>query len=193
MRVPILHQLKLLFRRSPETEYERVMLLHELASRRVLISAGVVLLLAGIVVIKEIQWYNQVQLECLSLNIYFEARGEPRMGQVAVAQVVMNRVDDDRFPGTVCAVVKQTGSKDGVCQFSWWCDRHGDLPRHKGDWELAQKIARAVYQGGMSDPTGGALWYHTVDVKPIWRIRLKRGPRIGQHIFYHDKKARTGA
>lgn len=193
MRIPILYQFKLLFSRSLETEYDRAMLLHHLASRRVVLSVGLVLLLAGIVTSKQIQWYNETQLECLALNIYFESRGEPRMGQVAVAQVVMNRVDDGRFPGGVCAVVQQAGSKNGVCQFSWWCDRHGDIPRHKGDWELAQKIARAVYRGGMSDPTHGALWYHTVDVKPIWRIRLKRGPRIGQHIFYHDKPAKAGA
>ncbi|MBE9552130.1 MAG: cell wall hydrolase, partial [Proteobacteria bacterium] len=107
MRIPGLHHLILLLRRSPETEYERLMLRHRLWSRRGMLSMGALVLLAGMGVAGTAGWNINNELECLSLNVYFEARGEPREGQVAVAHVVMNRVADDRFPGGVCAVVHQ--------------------------------------------------------------------------------------
>jgi len=134
-----------------------------------------------------------IEMECLALNVYFEARGEPHEGQVAVAHVVMNRIADDRFPGSVCAVVRQGGRNDKGCQFSWWCDNQADRPKHKADWRLARDIAQTVYWGMGEDPTTGALWYHATRVKPIWRLKLVRGPTIGRHVFYREKPKKTGA
>jgi len=124
-------------------------------------------------------------LECLALNIYFEARGEPAAGRLAVGHVVMNRVEDPRFPNTICAVVKQ-GGEDRLhrCQFSWWCDGQSDTPRDADAWAKSQAVAQKVFWALDPDPTDGALWYHAHYVAPKWRHRFVRTAVIGQHIFY---------
>ena len=193
MRIPGLSHLILLLRRSPETEYERVMLLLRLRSRRGMLVMTLLVMLTGIGAVGTARWVVNIELECLALTVYFEARGEPREGQVAVAHVVMNRAADDRFPGSTCAVVRQGGTEDGSCQFSWWCDRRSDRPKHVADWQSARDIARTVYWGLGDDPTAGALWYHATRVKPIWRLKLVRGPIIGRHIFYLDKPKKAAA
>jgi len=125
------------------------------------------------------------EIECLALNIYFEARGEPEVGQLAVGHVVMNRVSSKRFPGTVCEVVQQGGAlRRYRCQFSWWCDGRSDTPGNKRLWEKSAELALNVYWGRSADPTEGALWYHADYVKPYWRKKFERGPKIGRHIFY---------
>lgn len=189
MRMPGLYYLILLLRRSPETEYERVMLLHGLYSRRHMIALGAIFLLAATSAAIAASRHVDSELECLALNVYFEARGEQREGRVAVAHVVMNRVADGRFPGGVCAVVHQGGKDSEDCQFSWWCDRLDDRPKHLADWKAARDVARAVYWGGGEDPTGGALWYHATSVRAYWRGQYEKGPEIGNHIFYRDKAA----
>lgn len=126
-----------------------------------------------------------VEIRCLALNIYFEARGEPESGQLAVSHVVMNRVASKRFPGTVCGVIQQGGAlQRHRCQFSWWCDGRSDKPENKRLWEKSAELALKVYWGRTVDPTGGALWYHADYVKPAWRKTYERGPKIGRHIFY---------
>ncbi len=192
MRIPGLYHLMLLLRRSPETEYERVMLLHRLRSRQGRLSVGAVVLLAGMGAAGTNQLNINRELECLALTVYFEARGEPRDGQMAVAHVVINRVADERFPTGVCDVVKDGGQDREDCQFSWWCDRLSDRPTHKADWETARDIARIVYWGGGKDPTGGALWYHATSVRAYWRGQFEKGPTIGNHIFYRDKPEEAG-
>ena len=125
------------------------------------------------------------ELDCLARNVYFEARGEPEVGRVAVAHVVMNRAASSRFPDTVCDVVRQGGENvRHKCQFSWWCDGRSDEPSDAVAWTDSQEVARLAYWGNSDDPTAGALWYHTTKVKPIWRKALVRGPQIGDHIFY---------
>ncbi len=125
------------------------------------------------------------EIECLALNIYFEARGEPEAGQLAVGHVVMNRVASARFPATVCGVIRQGGHlRRYRCQFSWWCDGRSDKPRNKRLWEKSAELALNVYWGRSVDPTEGALWYHADYVKPSWRKDFERGPKIGRHIFY---------
>ena len=130
------------------------------------------------------------EIECLALNIYFEARGEPKTGKLAVGHVVLNRVSDERFPTSVCDVVRQGGEKRRHrCQFSWWCDGRSDEPEDYDAWKASQALARDVFWGFANDPTSGALWYHATYVKPIWRKSLVRGPLIGDHQFYHGKAA----
>ena len=127
------------------------------------------------------------EIRCLALNIYFEARGEPDLGKIAVAHVVLNRVDDTRFPKTVCGVVRQGGEQQQLrCQFSWWCDGRSDKPRDNLAWWESWEIAWDVLRGANRDPTRGALWYHADYVSPSWGKVFDRGPKIGQHIFYLD-------
>ena len=128
------------------------------------------------------------EIQCLALNIYFEARGEPELGKIAVAHVVLNRVDDTRFPKTVCGVVREGGEhRLRRCQFSWWCDGRSDTPLDNLAWRESREIAWDVLRGARSDPTRGALWYHADYVSPSWGEAFDRGPKIGQHIFYVDR------
>ncbi len=128
------------------------------------------------------------ELECLALNIYHEARGEPEVGQVAVGQVVLNRVAHERFPSSICGVVKQ-GGEDSLhrCQFSWWCDGNSDQPHETMAWAASQDLAKKVLAGEYPDPTEGAMWYHADYVAPDWRGDFDEGPKIGRHIFYRVK------
>jgi hypothetical protein len=131
------------------------------------------------------------ELNCLALNIYFEALREPVVGQRAVAHVVMNRVADRRFPASACQVIQQGGERvRHRCQFSWWCDGRSDRPKNPRLWQAMKALAQDVYLGRSADPTSGALWYHADYVSPYWGKVFKKGPKIGRHIFYvADEKA----
>jgi spore germination cell wall hydrolase CwlJ-like protein len=127
------------------------------------------------------------EVECLARTIYFEARGEPDLGKIAVGHVVMNRAAHPLFPAAVCAVVRQGGEKlRNRCQFSWWCDGRSDQPTEWRAWEQSQALARRIYWEPAEDPTGGALWYHSEKVTPSWRRALAPGPKIGRHVFYRS-------
>lgn len=131
------------------------------------------------------------ELYCLAQNIYFEARGESQQGQLAVASVVLNRVEHRSFPDTICGVVKQGGYKKKYrCQFSWWCDGLSDRPVDKKAWIQSVDLAKRVLEKRHKDLTSGALWYHADYVSPYWRTSMKRGPKIGKHIFYSAKNNR---
>lgn len=121
-----------------------------------------------------------ISIACLALAIYFEARGEPEMGQAAVAHVIMNRVASARFPDDACAVVKQPA------QFSFYSDGKSDQPADPHAYMQAVLVALAVVDGDIPDPTGGAMWYHADYVKPGWRLGLVAGPKIGRHLFYRE-------
>jgi spore germination cell wall hydrolase CwlJ-like protein len=98
------------------------------------------------------------EIECLALTIYFEARGEPDIGKLAVGHVVMNRVTDPRFPGNVCEVVREGGQEVlHQCQFSWWCDGQSDEPNEATAWRESRSLARRVFRHYSGDPTSGAL------------------------------------
>ncbi|MFQ5784322.1 MAG: cell wall hydrolase [Alphaproteobacteria bacterium] len=133
------------------------------------------------------------EIECLALTIYFEARGEPDQGKLAVGHVVMNRVSDPRYPSWVCDVVRQGGEwPHNRCQFSWWCDGRSDQPKDRVPWERSKAFARLIYWGFTKDPTAGALWYHADYVRPVWRKVLGQGPKIGRHIFYYGNRKGAG-
>jgi spore germination cell wall hydrolase CwlJ-like protein len=122
---------------------------------------------------------------CLAMNIYHEARGEPREGRIAVSQVVMNRVADRGYPNDVCAVIRQGGGLFRFrCQFSWYCDGRSDRPADPDAWAKSQALAEQILAGQHADPTGGALWYHAEHVSPPWRNAYQAGPKIGRHQFY---------
>lgn len=132
-------------------------------------------------------------LMCMALNIYHEARNQSMVGQVAVGEVVMNRVEDSRFPDTVCEVVKQAVTYKNTdkpvmhkCQFSWYCDGKSDEPNFNSDaWWRAKEYAYIVMSGKiMVDVTQGATHYHATYVRPSWAKTKTRTTRIDKHIFY---------
>jgi hypothetical protein len=140
-----------------------------------------------------IDWANMVvskqDLLCLALNDYWEARGEATRGRVAVAQVVLNRTRDPRYPDTICGVVTENRSqKAGLCQFSWYCDGREDTPYEKDAWRASVLLAKSLLMrnNAISDLTGGALWYHNRDVNPAWSGRLEFAVRQGDHYFYRE-------
>ena len=134
---------------------------------------------------------SQRELDCLALNIYWEARSEPPVGQLAVASVVLNRVADPAFPDTICDVVTE-GAERGRhrCQFSWHCDGERDQPDNPAAWDNALSVARLVLDGGLDDPSRGALWYHSDRVRPAWSRNMAVIARIGGHLFYREWAAR---
>lgn len=125
---------------------------------------------------------GDAQWECLAQALYFEARGESPRGQAAVAEVILNRVDDPSFPNSICGVVQQ-GNGNG-CQFSYTCDGRPETIREAGAYERAQKIARAMIDGAPRALTEGATHFHTPAVRPLWAQRFERTAAIGRHIFY---------
>ncbi len=125
------------------------------------------------------------EFRCLALNVYFEARSESTIGQVAVAMVTLNRVRSRSFPNTVCKVVQQGGSKNRHrCQFSWYCDGKRDVPRKGKAWDKALRVAYQSLFTAQRDPTQGALWYHADYVRPKWARGMVRTTRIGKHLYY---------
>ncbi|MEZ5686399.1 MAG: cell wall hydrolase [Paracoccaceae bacterium] len=125
---------------------------------------------------------NSEQLACLSQVLYHEARGETPAGQQAVAEVVLNRVDDPAFPNTVCGVVYQSNTRG--CQFSWTCDGRSDKIRNANAYAVVETVARDMLSGAPRDLTDGATYFHTPAVKPGWSRKFTRTTKIGAHIFY---------
>jgi spore germination cell wall hydrolase CwlJ-like protein len=127
------------------------------------------------------------ELLCLARNVYFEARGEPPLGQYAVAEVTMNRVASGRYPDTVCGVVYQQNwdslRKRYVGAFSWTELERNAVPQGAA-WEYAWKVAEDVYYRRREPALDGALWYHAVHIRPSWSRERKPVARIGRHIFY---------
>lgn len=126
---------------------------------------------------------GDAQWQCLTEALYFEARGESLEGQIAVAEVILNRVDSPLYPRTVCGVVKQRGG--GGCQFSYVCSGKTKM-REKGAADLAGRIARAMLDGAPRILTAGATHFHTRAVKPSWSKRFARTVSIGDHLFYRQ-------
>ncbi|OCX61205.1 hypothetical protein BFP70_16490 [Thioclava sp. SK-1] len=130
------------------------------------------------------------QFECLADVLYHEARGESVQGQVAVAEVVLNRVEDPAFPNTVCGVVHQSNRRG--CQFSWTCDGKSDRIGESSAYSRVKKVARAMMDGAPRVVTDGATFFHTPAVKPSWARRFVRTAKVGAHIFYR-KPVRTAS
>ena len=120
---------------------------------------------------------------CLALNVYYEARNQDDIkAQAAVAQVVMNRVNNKHYPDTVCAVVKQ--KKNNICQFRWYCDGKSDVPQNAKAFLIAQIIAYNVLGGHYIGLVENATHYHATYVHPYWADSLEETVTIGSHIFY---------
>lgn len=127
------------------------------------------------------------ELTCLALNVYHEARGEPLVGQYAVAEVTMNRVVSRRYPDTICEVVYEQRwdriRRRYVGAFSWTeLDSTAELKTK--EWKRAFKVAEAVYDERQEPMLKGALFYHARTIRPSWARGKRPVARIGQHIFY---------
>ena len=141
----------------------------------------------------------ETALMCMAFNIYHEANNQSMLGQIAVGQVVMNRVESTSFPNTVCEVVKQGQTyKNGKmvlhkCQFSWYCDgKSDDVNKRSKAWSRALDYASIVISGRVEiDLTQGSLWYHAYYVKPSWARQKERVTRIDSHIFYKKKRGKV--
>lgn len=114
----------------------------------------------------------------LSEAIVYEARGEPDIGKVAVAHVILNRKQDPRWGNSIRDVIHQPR------QFSYLKDKHKQTPPTNNDWITARKIAHGVIFGYINSPVGDATHYHAARVKPKWAKKLEPVAKIGQHIFY---------
>jgi spore germination cell wall hydrolase CwlJ-like protein len=125
---------------------------------------------------------GDAEWQCLTEALYFEARGESLEGQIAVAEVILNRVNSPLYPRTICGVVKQRGG--GGCQFSYVCDGRTDRMREKASADLAGRIARAMLDGAPRLLTDGATHFHTRAVRPRWSKRFAHTASIGAHVFY---------
>ena len=123
-------------------------------------------------------------LHCLAEALYFEARGETVKGQFAVAEVILNRVESERFPGSACAVINQGTGKKYQCQFTYTCDGQKETIAEKRAFERVKKVARAALDGVAPSLTEGATHYHTKAVKPRWSRVYTKTTSIGTHIFY---------
>ena len=126
--------------------------------------------------------------KCLAEAVYFEARGETALGQVAVAQVVLNRAFSGKYPNSVCGVVYQNSHRHLACQFTFACDGIRDVIREPDMWERAKKIAAEMLDGKLWLPeVGKATHYHATYVHPGWVREMKKMYRLGVHIFYRPR------
>lgn len=129
--------------------------------------------------------YTASDRSCLATAIYHEARGEPVRGQIAVAQVVLNRVKSQYYPNSVCGVVFQNDHWRNRCQFSFACDGKSDSWRDRQSWATAIAISDMVADGSayLTD-VGQATHYHADYVNPRWNRSMKKMSKIGRHIFF---------
>ena len=178
-----------------------------------LLLAGLVFLSPNVVdkasasVDTEISSYAETQITCLAMNMYHEARGQGTAGQLAVTAVVLNRVNDKRFPNSICEVVYQGPIRESWktktdntipdedrkyypirnrCQFSWYCDGKSDTPYDKKNYEQISFLAELIMTNEIRflDITDGALFYHADYITPGWAKTKQRTIEIEDHIFY---------
>jgi Cell Wall Hydrolase len=132
--------------------------------------------------------------KCLTEAVYFEARGEAVRGQIAVAQVVLNRAFSGKYPDTVCGVVYQNKHRHLACQFTFACDNNKDVIREPDMWERAQKIAKAMLDGQLWLPeVDRSTHYHAYWVRPSWVSEMKRTYKFGVHTFYRPRNWGDGS
>jgi len=172
--------------RAPDIERDKPLLFSEIDDVR-----------SNINVFKQKHLVDDESLTCLAKNVYFEARNQSIVSQLAVSEVVMNRVQDENFPNTVCGVIYEaqhsTWYKEKMnkvvpiknrCQFSWYCDGKPDEINDQMAWKIAKTVARQVLTGYNENLTNGALWYHAYYVNPKWAQEKTKTVEHEDHIFY---------
>ena len=138
---------------------------------------------------KKLREARSLDRYCLAEAIYHEARGEPTLGQLAVANVILNRVASVQYPNTVCGVVHQNKHIKLRCQFTYACNGKTRKPRPGNYWDKAQRVAEQALDGKRQIlAVKGATHYHADYVNPGWHRSMKVLKKIGRHIFYADPK-----
>ncbi|MCX7349262.1 MAG: cell wall hydrolase [Alphaproteobacteria bacterium] len=124
---------------------------------------------------------------CLARAVYFEARSESELGQLAVAKVILNRVKDPEYPKSICGVVYQGSGRRNSCQFSFACDGLPDDVRSAAAWANSKRIAQMAISGDAKvAAVGSATNYHADYVNPAWAKSMRRLIKIGHHVFYEE-------
>ncbi len=126
------------------------------------------------------------QWRCLAEALYFEARGETVKGQFAVAEVILNRVDNPNYPDTVCSVVGQGTGRKHACQFSYNCNGKKNTINEPNAFARVGKVAKVMVDGAPRALTKGATHFHTKAVNPRWARKFPRTATIGFHHFYRQ-------
>lgn len=124
------------------------------------------------------------EFTCLSEAIYHEARGEDIVGQFAVAEVILNRVDSERYPNSICGVVHQNAHRRNACQFSYACNGRSRAMADAQARVIAAQVADILMSGVERELTSGATHFHATWVTPSWSRTYERTARYGVHIFY---------
>lgn len=158
------------------------------------IMAGIMLAVAISIAPKKQIPLDETDIYCLTRNAYYEAKGDSQMSQVAVTHVVLNRINDPKFPKSACDVVYQKNKTDAsstLCQFSWYCDRRlmsrvVDPMAWEESYKAVEKALKMYYHRGV-DITDGSTFYHANYVNPGWR-HLTRVTSIGSHIYYKESE-----
>ena len=160
--------------------------------RAIIITACLLLVLLLVTERANAQWSFegtlQDEINCLALNIYFEARTESKLGKLAVAHVTWNRVNSEHYPNSICGVVWQQNEhrKSGKisAQFSWTLDGKSDKPKNKALFGEIRKLATKFLVEKPEDITDGATHYHATYVNPYWAKSLRKLVQVDTHIFY---------
>ena len=127
--------------------------------------------------------------KCLAEAIYFESRGEPKRGQIAVAQVIINRVFSGYYPNDVCKAVYQNAHRHLACQFTFACDNVKDVIREPDMWVQAKQISSDMLDGKLwLESVGRATHYHAYWVRPNWIAEMRKLDKIGVHTFYRPRR-----
>ena len=126
------------------------------------------------------------QMSCLAEALYFEARGEPIKGQLAVGEVILNRVEDARYPSSICRVVNQGTGRRFACQFTYTCDGKLETVHERKPYEISLKIAKILMTTHDRKLTKGSTHYHSNYVDPKWSKKFERVAKFGRHIFYRQ-------
>lgn len=124
------------------------------------------------------------EAHCLAEAIYFEARGEGVAGQIAVGEVIVNRLDSRHYPDSICGVVYQGSDRRNRCQFSYACDGRPEDIHNQRAWRLAKELAELLMGGEQRDVSREATHYHADYVEPNWAPHMYQTIQIGKHIFY---------
>ena len=124
------------------------------------------------------------QMSCLAEALYFEARGEPFTGQLAVGEVILNRVEDSRYPSSICKVINQGTGRRFACQFTYTCDGKLETVHERKAYEMALKLAKILITTHDRKLTKGSTHYHSNYVNPKWSKKFERVAQFGRHIFY---------
>jgi len=131
-----------------------------------------------------------IQENCLATAVYFEARSESQLGQMAVATVILNRVKASNSSSSICGVVYRGASHLNACQFSFACDGKPDLVDDARAWKSALEVTAVALandkkaKNGRMQILATATHYHADYVDPYWSKSLNRLTKIGRHIFY---------